>query len=510
MERKPARADGGRYGEISLPSALRGALDGWGAGMRQTANHAKQKWLREVPGGSPAVYRSSGGGVTPQSLPTLHVGTDCSGAEAPIWALRLLGIPHAHAFSSDISEAAIAMIRANCEPRVMFKDMCSRQESAVPPHNVYVCGFPCKPFSTLHHGTRLFKEPKAKPFRAMLKTVAAKTPALAIFENVPGILRAAKTLARAFRALPWYRIVLTHLDPRAFGEPVRRDRVYIIAIRRDLCVTPTAAGTRDLIVRMMAAMSGGRAAGATARLLPNDHQLVSAHLNAARRSFADAQAKQKLDQPSPRGGGAKWVKRHAAIRSELRSGGVTPLSRGMGPDRLLLTSPRERDVWRMLMARHGSAPLAADVSQSAGRVPVSLDGGLPAVTPGGQIVVTALGRKMIPLEKLLVHGFPVHRMKIPTGVSDNDLASLGGNTMHVKCIGAALLLGTGLVRWDSPASKPGCAPSGPAPKAEPLIVIQKGEVAKERASAASGGAGVRPLKSGREPGQLPPRKKQRR
>ena len=91
----------------------------------------------------------------------------------------------------------------------------------------------------------------------------------------------------------------------------------MIAVRRDLCTTPTAAGTKDLILRMLAAMSGGRPAVATARLLPNDHELVCAHLASARRSFADAQATQKLDKPKPGNNEPKWVKHHTTIRSQL-------------------------------------------------------------------------------------------------------------------------------------------------------------------------------------------------
>ena len=55
---------------------------------------------------------------------------------------------------------------------------------------------------------------------------------------------------------------------------------------------------------------------------------------------------------------------------------------------------------------------------------------------------------MLPLEKLLVHLFPLHMMKIPADVSDAALSSLGGNTMHLKSVGLALAIGIHLMHKD--------------------------------------------------------------
>ena len=52
----------------------------------------------------------------------IRVGTDCSGIEAPIQALRNLGIPFSHEFSSDIDKYCIQSIKANYEPKVLFGD----------------------------------------------------------------------------------------------------------------------------------------------------------------------------------------------------------------------------------------------------------------------------------------------------------------------------------------------------------------------------------------------------
>ena len=44
-------------------------------------------------------------------------------------------------------------------------------------------------------------------------------------------------------------------------------------------------------------------------------------------------------------------------------------------------------------------------------------------------------------------------MKIPEGVSDNDLDNMGGNMMHLQTVGVALLLALSLVNWDDLAAQ---------------------------------------------------------
>ena len=46
-------------------------------------------------------------------MKTLEAGTDCSGIEAPVQALRLLNIPHKHIFSCDNDPHVVKSIEAN-------------------------------------------------------------------------------------------------------------------------------------------------------------------------------------------------------------------------------------------------------------------------------------------------------------------------------------------------------------------------------------------------------------
>ena len=77
------------------------------------------------------------------------------------------------------------------------------------------------------------------------------------------------------------------------------------------------------------------------------------------------------------------------------------------------------------------------------------------MTPYGSIAVGPLGRRLLPIEKLLIHAFPVDEMIFPSTVTERDIESLGGNTMHLKCVGLAMMMASALIDWDLPQSKLG-------------------------------------------------------
>jgi DNA-cytosine methyltransferase len=86
----------------------------------------------------------------------LRIGTDCSGIDAPIQALRQLGIPYKHVFSSEIDKYCVDTIKANYDTPIIFGDkdgdyphgdIIKRDICNVPNLDLYVCGFPCQPFT---------------------------------------------------------------------------------------------------------------------------------------------------------------------------------------------------------------------------------------------------------------------------------------------------------------------------------------------------------------------------
>ena len=121
----------------------------------------------------------------------LRVGTDCSGIEAPIQALRQLKIPFKHIFSSDIDKYCIQSIKANYDPEIIFGDkdgpypngdITTRNIDDVPDIDLYVCGFPCQPFSQA--GQRKgFEDKRGNVFWSCLEVIERKQPKYFILEN---------------------------------------------------------------------------------------------------------------------------------------------------------------------------------------------------------------------------------------------------------------------------------------------------------------------------------------
>jgi len=155
----------------------------------------------------------------------------------------------------------------------------------------------------------------------------------------------------------------------------------------------------------------------------------------------------------------------------------------------MMSTARQQDAMRLL-ASHGGPVTAVDVSQSADRMPRTLDGTLPTQTPNSRTVVMELKRQVLPSEKLLIHGFPLHRMAFPAGLSESHLSRLGGNTMHVKCVAAALLMALGAVNWQSQASMAGGHPAALPRKAE--VVTELGTWPTAPCKRRGGGAAGKP------------------
>ena len=98
---------------------------------------------------------------------TLRVGTDCSGIDAPIQAMKNLQVPFDHVFSNDTDVLCGETIMANFNPKSVVvgpcADITTRDVSSMEPVDLYVCGFPCQPFSKL--GARMgFEDPRGIVF----------------------------------------------------------------------------------------------------------------------------------------------------------------------------------------------------------------------------------------------------------------------------------------------------------------------------------------------------------
>jgi len=388
----------------------------------------------------------------PLSPSSVRIGTDCSGAEAPIWALRLMHVPFTHVFSCDIQSKVRDFIRATSPPSgPIFVDMLKRDKSELPAFNVYVCGFPCNPYSMLRrHATKLLQEQAAKPYRKMLTVLNDRKPALAILENVAGLKVVMSKILSDLEKLRSYHILVLPLDPVDVGDPVRRQRFYFVLVRKDIAM----AGVDEMAAigrKMCLAVRRGLDRRLSEALLPTHHPHVKEFLTRSRAKLSARRAGVQMSTKA-----SKWPSLHAQYRQAVKlppGGGSAPAA-----DKMCLVAPRVRDAWQILTDAHPQENIVSDLSQNLGRCPTTTDGTCPTVTPGSIIAVKELGRCVTPLEKLLLASFPIHMMPIPKTTQDSTLADLGGNTMHLKSVGLALCVGFAMVDWTAPASAATCTP----------------------------------------------------
>ena len=423
-----------------LTEAAKNAVDNWGMNFRQKVHGAFADACRRLRIG----YVQSSG----SSLPPLKVGTDCSGAEAPIWALRAMQVPHEHVFSCDVDENVRKFIKSVCPPSgSIYCDMLSRDRSGVPAHDVYVAGFPCKPFSSLRrHSTRLMREETAKPFFEVRRMISHHRPKVAVLENVMGILAVMDKVVAHLQRIPGYIIIVMPINCADLGQPVNRPRYYFVLVRRDCALTSSVDDLATIVRDIHAAVRSSSHHDVSKFMLLNSCPAV--------REFLVAQ-RQRADRE---------------VARSHRPG--SPFSH------FAMTSWRQVDAWASAKAKQmGNAPAAADVSQAASRARV-MTAVSPTLTPGGQVVVEAARRPIMPIEKLLLHGFPVHRMAIPSDIGSSAVASLGGSTMHVVSVALALQIGILLVHPSSSASSTSTADG----KSEVVYPFPVGAMQKKKKS----------------------------
>lgn len=337
--------------------------------------------------------------------------------------------------------------------------------------HVYTSGFSCKPFSMLHHGTKLLQEEQARIFFGVVQRIACVRPACFVLENVLGISRVKAQVLNTLQE-QGYAVEAVVMNPVDLGEPVQRPRYYFIGARLDVCIMRQETVHAYLTSAWAHIKESGIAHATLAdRLLPANHPSVQRLERARKETWAKAREKGFPDKKKD----AKWSQLHAQFAALH---GLKPPGQGNGvaapggmpspEDRLHLHLPRHREAWSLLSQQsQKAAALVADLSQNVDRAAVRTDGTLPTVTPGSHLVMREAGRVVTPIEKILVHGFPVHRMVFPAQVTDAELASMGGNTMHVHVVAVALMLSTSMVDWTLPAAHDTCVVSkrGPTCKA---------------------------------------------
>lgn len=174
----------------------------------------------------------------------MHVGTDCSGIEGPVQALRNLGIQHRHVFSSETNQFCIKSIKANYKPEVLYGDpesstpngdITCRDNKNTPPCDLYVAGFPCQPFS-LPGSRKGLNDIRGTVFEACLDYIRTQRPKFFVLENVKNLIHIEngsvfQYILGEINRIPDYAVSHTVLNTKDYGIPQSRNRIYIVGIR---------------------------------------------------------------------------------------------------------------------------------------------------------------------------------------------------------------------------------------------------------------------------------------
>jgi DNA-methyltransferase (dcm) len=172
----------------------------------------------------------------------LRIGTDCSGIEAPVQALKQLKIPFRHVWSCEIDEYARQSIEANYEPENMYTDITKRNYKTLPDIDVYVAGFPCQCWSNL--GKKLgTKDKRSNIVFHCIETIQRKQPKIFILENVKNLVyvqegKVFEQVLEFLNDIGTYNIYHHVYNTSDYGLPQNRERLYIVGIRKDAETTP--------------------------------------------------------------------------------------------------------------------------------------------------------------------------------------------------------------------------------------------------------------------------------
>ena len=438
--------------KVQLPPGMR-KLQEWGPGLKDMVKLA----VEQVEGAHafPCLERFQ--------KQALRIGTDCSGLEAPIYGMRAMSVAMRHLWSCEAAEAPRQMIQANTPPeKVLLSDVRDRSASNRPPFvDMYVAGFSCRPFSMLHWRTQLLNEPEAEIFFSVLHRVRTLRPPAFVLENVKGIERCMDEVMDCLQSAG-YVVCKLLTSPTDLGEPLHRPRYYFLGAREDVA-RASGQAAQDFVEAswlQLKQLAGRRAKSLESRLLPESHELVQRARAQQQQLWQKAKGK---GFPTSSGDDGcedpRWMGIHEAFAQDHPKKHEVHIT----ADDLYLHLPRERDAWEKTAATmppSEQGKLVVDLSQNLGRIPLRRDGTVPTVTPGSRLIIASRKRALLPVEKLILHGFPVSDMTIPHSVSERDMAQMVGNTMAVHTIAAVQLLGLCLVDWCDKAAR---QPAKPTP-----------------------------------------------
>jgi DNA (cytosine-5)-methyltransferase 1 len=132
---------------------------------------------------------------------------------------------------------AVETYRRNIGDHIIEGDIADIPSSRIPPCDIVIGGFPCQGFSVANWN-RKTTDKRNLLYREMVRVVRDKQPKYFLGENVRGLLSlgngaAFKRIVSDFASCG-YRIQHAILNSADFGVPQRRERLFILGVRKDL------------------------------------------------------------------------------------------------------------------------------------------------------------------------------------------------------------------------------------------------------------------------------------
>lgn len=116
-------------------------------------------------------------------------------------------------------------------------DITQIEASKIPKHDILCAGFPCQPFSISGNQDSI-SDPRGRLFYEILRVAEYHRPLILLLENVKNILsidngNVVKTIKQELTA-SGYTVHHHVLNASNFGVPQARERVYFVALRKDI------------------------------------------------------------------------------------------------------------------------------------------------------------------------------------------------------------------------------------------------------------------------------------
>lgn len=140
-------------------------------------------------------------------------------------------------WANDFDKYAVKTYAANVNNSIICDDI-RNVVNDIPFHDVLLGGFPCQPFSTLGK-LQGFKDEERGTLFFVIKSIISKyTPKIIVLENVKNLINhdRGNTFSRILNELNQigYRCYYKVLNTMDYGIPQRRNRVFIVGMRKEV------------------------------------------------------------------------------------------------------------------------------------------------------------------------------------------------------------------------------------------------------------------------------------